>query len=282
MQIWEPGANARRLIYSLPLVKFLVISALFGSVLLSAADRDMSVVTLNMAKETGVDRILRELSATPALRDADLLLLQEVKQDSGQRQCVAEQLAAKLGRYVVYSPAETGITDQGLAILSRYPLRDVRVRPLRRYNLGYRSRSRIALSATAESPWGSVRVVNTHLDTRLNAQERLEQLEPVIRDTDEFAGARIIGGDFNSNFFRWIGNMFPAPSFRSQAYAVQDFMIHHGFRTGLSMGRTTFDYLGLQLDWIWLRGLQPHDSRVYPLDFSDHHAVWTRVEFPRS
>jgi hypothetical protein len=49
-----------------------------------------------MAKETGVERIVRELATTPA-RQADLLLLQEVKQDNGQRQCAAEQLAAAFG-----------------------------------------------------------------------------------------------------------------------------------------------------------------------------------------
>src|SRR5882724_8983588 len=71
--------------------------------------RAMSVITLNMAKETGVDKIVSELRATPAAQ-ADLLLLQEVKQDRGQRQCAAEHLAASLGLHVVYSPAETGVT----------------------------------------------------------------------------------------------------------------------------------------------------------------------------
>ena len=35
----------------------------------------------------------------------------------------------------------------------------------------------------------------------------------------------------------------------------------------------------MHLDWIWVRGLKVRASRVYPLNFSDHHAVWTRVEF---
>src|SRR5260370_804369 len=39
----------------------------------------ISVVTLNMAKETDGGRIVAELRANPVLRDADVLLLQEVK-----------------------------------------------------------------------------------------------------------------------------------------------------------------------------------------------------------
>ena len=239
----------------------------------------VSVVTLNMAKETSVQKIFREFDANPALRDADVLLLQEVKQQDGERQCVAEQLAAHLGLHVAYSPAETGVTDQGLAILSRFPLRDVQTRALKRYDLRFRSRSRMALSATADSPSGPIRIFNTHLDTRLNTRERLEQLDPVIRECAASTGAHIVGGDFNSNDFRWIGHVLPAPAFRSQAAGVEDFMTRQGFHTALSAATPTFDYLGMHLDWIWLRDLEPRASRVYPLDFSDHHAVWTRVEF---
>jgi endonuclease/exonuclease/phosphatase family metal-dependent hydrolase len=234
----------------------------------------MSVITLNMAKETDIDKIISELRA---FRDVDMLLLQEVKQDQGQRQCSAEQIAALLGLHVAYSPAESGVTDQGLAILSRFPLHDVRVSALKRFDLRYHSRSRFVLAATADSPWGPVRVFNTHLDTRLNTRERLQQLEPVLRDSAEFDGPRIIGGDFNSNSFYWIGHILPLPAFRSQAYGVQDFMVRNGFRTAGSVSEPTFDYLGMRLDWIWLRGLEASESRIYPLHFSDHHALWTRI-----
>jgi len=40
---------------------------------------------------------------------------------------------------------------------------------------------------------------------------------------------------------------------------------------------TTFDYLGMHLDWIWLRGMRSLSWRVFPLKFSDHHACWTRI-----
>ncbi|HTM48991.1 MAG TPA: endonuclease/exonuclease/phosphatase family protein [Bryobacteraceae bacterium] len=236
-------------------------------------------MTLNMAKETATDRIVRELRETPA-GQADLLLLQEVKQAPGQGKCSAEQLASSLGMHAVYSPAETGVTDQGLAIVSRFPLHDVETKALKRYDLRFRSRSRIVLAATMDTPWGPVRVVNTHLDTRVNAAQRLEQLQPVIHSASQFKGPRIVGGDFNSNPFYWVANVIPFPALRSQALEVNDFMTGNGFRSAVPVSKTTFDYLRMHLDWIWLQGLDARESAVYPLAFSDHHAVLTRVEFP--
>src|SRR2546425_2247234 len=76
---------------------------------------------------------------------------------------------------------------------------------------------------------------------------------------------------------RWIGHVLPVPAMRSQAEAVREFMTRNGFRSGVSAAEPTFDYLGMHLDWIWLQGCEARVSRIYPLDFSDHHAVWTSV-----
>ena len=231
-----------------------------------------------MAKETSADRILGELRSVAALRDADVFLLQEVKEEPTQK-CVAYRLGTALLLHVAYAPAAAGVTDRGLAILSRFPLRDVQIHALKPYNLHFHSRTRLALSATADTPWGPVRLSDTHLDTRLNTTDRLAQLDPVVRDSAAFAGRRILGGDFNSNPFYWVERVLPLPAIRSQAYAVEEFMTRNGFQTAIPESAATFDYLGMHLDWIWLAGLRPAGSRVIPLDFSDHHAVWTRVEF---
>jgi endonuclease/exonuclease/phosphatase family metal-dependent hydrolase len=155
----------------------------------------------------------------------------------------------------------------------------VQIRPLRSYNLVFHTRVRFALSATAETPWGPVRFSNAHLDTRINTADRLAQLAPVVRDSAAFQGRRVVAGDFNSNPFYWVDHVLPLPAIRSQAYGVEDFMTQQGFRTAIPESATTFDYLGMHLDWIWLDGLRATASRVIPLQFSDHHAVWTRVEF---
>jgi endonuclease/exonuclease/phosphatase family metal-dependent hydrolase len=236
---------------------------------LCAGERQLSVVTLNLAKEPSVARIAGELKSIAALREADVYLLQEVEPRS-----TADQLAASMGLRVVGSTEAAELPNLGLAILSRYPLRDVRVRPLPRYDLVFRSRSRFALSATADTPWGPVRIVNTHLDTRLNAPDRLAQLEGAVRDGG--GGLTVVGGDFNSNWFYWLGHVVPVPA-RPQGRAVEAYMTRAGYRSAVPAAETTFDWLGQHLDWIWLRGLKPAESRVYPLKFSDHHACWTRV-----
>jgi endonuclease/exonuclease/phosphatase (EEP) superfamily protein YafD len=113
----------------------------------------------------------------------------------------------------------------------------------------------------------------------LNAGERLDQLEPVILDCAEFRGPQIVGGDFNSNDFYWLGRLLPLPRPRSQTRALHSFMTKRGFHTPVPLERPTFDYLGMKLDWIYAAGLHARDSQIYPLQFSDHHAVWARFSY---
>jgi endonuclease/exonuclease/phosphatase family metal-dependent hydrolase len=262
----------------LPLIAALLAVPAASPSRVASAGPGLTIVTLNMAKETSADRILREWTAAPRLREADIFLLQEIKEQPGT-QCIANRLGAALGLHVAYSGEAPGVADRGLAILSRFPLREVRTRALNHFDLRFHSRTRFALSATADTPWGPVRLDDVHLDTRLNARDRLAQLEPVVRDSARFAARRIVAGDFNSNPFYWIEHIVPLPALPSQAVAVEAFMKKQGFATAISESETTFDYLGMHLDWIWMAGLRSTESQVLPLDFSDHHAVWTRVEF---
>ena len=103
-------------------------------------------------------------------------LLQEVSQGLAGT-CVGSSLGSALGLPVAYSPAPSD-TGLGLAILSRFPLRDVQIRNLKPYHLRFRTRTRFALMATADTPWGPLHLSDTHLDTRLNTADRLAQLEP--------------------------------------------------------------------------------------------------------
>lgn len=254
----------------MPHVRKTTFALLLLPVALCAGERALSVVTLNVAKESSVQRMASEITSVPALRDADVFLLQEVEPRSS-----AVDLAAKFRMHVVGSKEALEVPHLGLAILSRYPLRDVRVRPLTRYDLVYRSRSRFSLAATADTPWGPVRIVNTHLDTRLNSIDRLVQLRDAMSDVG--GGAAIIGGDFNSNWFYWISHVVPLPA-RSQSRSVESFMTRAGYASAIPPSTTTFDWLGQHLDWIWVRGVKSTDSRVFPMKFSDHHACWTRVE----
>lgn len=238
----------------------------------------LTVVSLNLAMREDVDQVAAELSATGIAQSADVLLLQEVlhRKPFGD---VAAQLGERLGFESVYREA-FAIDDErssGLAILSQYPHRDTRVLNLRRFDLAFRSRSRIALGAAVETPTGPVHLFNVHLDTRINLKPRLDQLESVAREVASLTGPAIVGGDFNTNNNWWLASAIPLPFISRQAAGLLRFMEGRGFRSAFERGRPTPDALGMQLDWLFLRGLQATTGSIRPMQVSDHHALVVSV-----
>jgi endonuclease/exonuclease/phosphatase (EEP) superfamily protein YafD len=142
-------------------------------------------------------------------------------------------------------------------------------------NLIFRSRKRVLLAATIQTPQGPTRVINAHLDTRINPGGRLRQLEPAIDDAKRFSGAALIGGDLNTNDMQWVSHVVPVPWPGWQASRVRDLMAQNGFHTPFVNRRATFDHLGMQLDWIFLRNLAATSAEIRPVAFSDHHELVT-------
>lgn len=241
-----------------------------------SADRAFSVVTLNMAKETNPGKVAQSLARIPRLENADLYLFQEVQQVSG-RPSVAEEVFQNRGYKTAFRPS-AGFVDQGLAIVSRYPIAEIAVIPLKAYDLRFHSRNRFALAATIKTPWGDLRVWNVHLDTRINADERVAQLQPVLDSAAVREGAKLIGGDLNTNQFRWIANVLPLPASQPQGLAVQDSMRKFGFESPLPLRVATHPRLRSHLDWIFLSNLKALDASVEPVSFSDHNAVWIHAQ----
>jgi endonuclease/exonuclease/phosphatase family metal-dependent hydrolase len=226
-----------------------------------------TVMTLNLAKVTDVDAIVKEL------RPADILLFQEVVRTGEGVPSVAERIAQKLGFHVQFASPDGWTTFSGIAILSRFPLSDTTIHNVTRVNLVFRSRRRILLAATAQTPAGPVRVICAHLDTRINPAERIRELGPAIEDTTRFNGPSLIAGDLNTNDMQWVSHVVPVPWPGWQATRVRDLMAQSGFHTPFVNRRATFDHLGMQLDWIFLRKLAASKAEIVPLDFSDHHAL---------
>jgi endonuclease/exonuclease/phosphatase family metal-dependent hydrolase len=226
-----------------------------------------TVLTLNLAKVTDVDAILREL------RPADILLFQEVVRTKDGVPSVAESIAQKLGMNVQFGSPDGGSTVSGIAVLSRYPLTDTTIHNIIRIDLLFRSRRRILLAVTAQTPAGPVRIVCAHLDTRINPAERIRELAPALEDTRLFDGPAMIAGDFNTNDMQWVSHVVPVPWPGWQATRIRDFMTQNGFHTPFAARRATFDHLGMQLDWIFLRKLGTVKAEIVPMEFSDHHAL---------
>lgn len=243
---------------------------------LPASDRAFSVVSLNLAKESDPDKVVDAIWRVPRLRDADLFLFQEVM-TGNPGSSVAEETASRLGYSAAFSAAAPNVPDQGLALVSRYAIEDVDVKPLKACDLRIRGRSRFAMSATVQTPWGGVRVWNAHLDTRINAEERLEQLQPIIDEASRQSGPQLIGGDFNTNNLLWLGSIVPIPGGPSHGAAIRSAMKRHGFETPFLRKMNTYPAFRRHLDWIFVRELRSLAASVEPTPFSDHNAIWASV-----
>jgi endonuclease/exonuclease/phosphatase family metal-dependent hydrolase len=167
------------------------------------------VVTLNLWGEQGPleQRWPAVVDGLGAL-DADAILLQEVRQIAGRLPNQAETLGAALGLEVAFRKTVSwGDGDEGLAILSRHPLRDVGHLPLPHAT---EKEARILLQASAETPSGPVGLFTSHLNYRLaDGQKREDQLVAAESQVAAHpARVKIWGGDFNatpdSDEIRWL------------------------------------------------------------------------------
>ena len=173
--------------------------------------------------------------------------------------------------------AQSARKGSGLAVISRFPLNETAVIPLEHFNLVYRSRDRIALAQTVETPLGDVRLFNLHLDSRVNSDQRLDQLSSVLEAADKETRPVIVGGDFNTGDFYWVGHVLPLPGQRNQRRALLTRMAAGGYQTPFESTGPTHDRLGLKLDWIFLRKLRPLAAGTQEISFSDHHAIWADI-----
>jgi endonuclease/exonuclease/phosphatase family metal-dependent hydrolase len=240
---------------------------------------DLTVASLNLA---GRPELAEVLAVWVRERGADVVLLQETGGDDRDGAAFAADAGRRLGYASAYVPArdvEPG-RSQGLAILSRYPLERVRARALAYNQLRFRSRCRVVMAATVDTPEGRVQVVNVHFDTRINAERRLAQVEQSLQMLDGPSRLRIVGGDFNTVNVKWWNSMWPLPFAQRQVDAVLERMTEAGFHTPFVRTRPTLQvlFLGLKLDWVYLsQELIVQDAGVDDLPFTDHRGVWTRV-----
>ena len=238
-----------------------------------------TIASLNIA---GDPRTGDTVAAWARERGVDVLLLQEVGNRSHDGEAFVAALSDRLGFHFAYAPANRlgDAETQGLAILSRHGLSDVRTYSLKYHRLRFRSRCRIALTASLATANGPVRLVNVHLDTRINSRDRVAQLAPLLDALDPVDAPQIIGGDFNTMDVRWFRTMWPLPYLQRQAAAVRARLGQNGFQTPFTGGRPTFRFLGLplRLDWLYLKRLEAVDWNVDTVRFTDHRGVWARVK----
>jgi endonuclease/exonuclease/phosphatase family metal-dependent hydrolase len=221
------------------------------------ADTDtLRVVSFNIAFAEHVDSAIALLTSEPALRGADVILLQEMDAKATQR------VADALGMWYVYYPAIFHLRtrrDFGNAVLSRWPIvQDAKI--VLPHVSRYARTHRTATAATIRVGADLVRVYSTHLGTMADVRSaaRGAQLRAIVADAAPHARV-VIGGDLNDTS---IGRVA-----REMGYA---WPTEQGPRT-TRMGRW---------DHIFLKGLRTPDSGAAGtvLDVrraSDHRPVWS-------
>ena len=235
--------------------------------------------------------MIRELSRLKP----DVLCLQEtaIRQSApfyNQARVIAQALGLKSSAFANYgNPAQVSASIQyGIAIVSRWPLLEVRVRKLPSGH-GGPADTRVALFAEIDAPDGPLGVVTTHLSWRPEEAEiRSMQLGLMMRELagDAFAAstARIVlAGDLNATpdepAIRALSDYF------TDAYAVA----HPGepghtwsSRNPLTLGAHLGDR---RLDYIFcgktaeVRKSQVILDQPAPVFISDHFGVFAELEW---
>lgn len=221
----------------------------------------LKVVAFNVEYALHVDRAVAELRKNGALRDADIVLVQEMD-ESG-----AHAFADSLGFGYVYFPATLHpVTkrDFGNAILSRYPIENAR-KIILPFLARFRRTQRAAVGATIVVGERRIRVYSVHIATFIGngPRARRAQLAAVLADADSFPIV-VLGGDFNSG-------------------TVPEIALRRGFSWPTRhLGRTESFW---SMDHILLKGLSLARGLATGLvrdnyGASDHKPVWARIVIP--
>jgi endonuclease/exonuclease/phosphatase family metal-dependent hydrolase len=232
-------------------------------------------VTFNVHAKSA-DAIAHGIHSSQIMYGADLFLLQEIESIASEPESRARQVARRLDMHFAYAPAYARWDggSHGVAILSRFPLRDIEVIELPRYDVHFNSGRRIALGATADTDGGAVRLYSVHLDNRINPSARLYQLTPVLERAEQDNGAVVIGGDLNTSPFCWLAHVVPVVCGR-QAARLEAAVRLRGYATPAVDVGPTSKWLGMRLDALFTRGLTPVYAAVdRAVQLSDHLPLW--------
>lgn len=243
----------------------------------------LRVVTFNVHFARRPLEIVRAIRSNAHLRDADIFLLQEIEFHEREVISRAEAMASALGLNYVYAPARPLRTrgSHGLAILSRVQLEDVQIISLPFYRLMLRSRPRIALLGKLRLGGTSIQICNAHLDTTLSIENRIAQMDGILKAIRQSSARRIIiGGDFNTLPFLFVGNRSVPVFFSNQRRRFDAHMRKMGFTTTERMGYTLRrGIVGFQLDGIYTKQLRILRSGVErQIAVSDHKPVWADIK----
>jgi len=245
----------------------------------TAANSEIKVISYNIRWRGGdeLKRLAKLLNEDAEIGGAAILGLQEVdrhKKRTGNHN-TAKALADELGLHYAWAAppaAKPGDEEEtGVAILSAYPLSDVRriVLP----NPGPNRRRRVALGATVELEGQHWRVYSAHTETRISVDKKMDQFNAILEDLARYPAdmPAIVMGDLNT----WQGSADDKTiKLFSKAGLKTPFGSQSTFRR-----RVLFVPIELRLDWVWLRGLDATGHGIdREIEVSDHWPLWTTLK----
>lgn len=239
----------------------------------------LRVVTFNVGCRS-LQEVISFVAETE-LGGADLILLQEVETETWYN--LHDPIIFNNESFqVVFHPLRyTKVGTHGLAVLSKHKLLSIELVELPGFNLLYNSRKRFIQRVKLLFEGHVVEVVNIHLDTRLNWQDRLRQIDPIFKLSSE--NKILIAGDFNVLPLRFLGNVMPV-WFSDQLNKLQEKMFVEGFQ-GLDYFGHSFFFgpFKWKLDHFFVKDLSLAFVQVLKKEgFSDHFPVLGEVKIINS
>jgi endonuclease/exonuclease/phosphatase family metal-dependent hydrolase len=272
------------------------------------AQDELTVLAYNILRGFEVDAQLEMITSGVDFPVPDVLFLSEV--DRGCRRTdfrnIAREYAERLGYYYVYAtefvelPGDRGPTgpydpplcEHGNAIVSRYPLGNVRQIRHAENRSWYtppgtadpdepRLGGRIAIAADAKIGPRLVRLYGLHLESTLSALDvRDAQAEEIALDGEALTQPAIAGGDLNTFFY-----FNDLEKGTLEEPAVKSF-VDRGYADAhqallLDARYTSFDPFPMVIDLILPRGLEVIEAGRCPPErcesLSDHLPVFARL-----
>jgi len=243
-----------------------------------ALPAEFKIVSFNIRWRSGdeLKELNKLLQEDPEIGSASIIALQEVdrrKKRTGNSN-VAKLMADELGMHYAWAappaPKPGDEEETGVAILSVYPLADVRriVLP----HEGPNKRRRAGIGATVEIHDQKWRVYSVHAETRISFDKKLEQFKAILQDLAQFPPnmPAIVMGDFNT----WEAKAAPKTiKLFTEAGMRTPFGSQSTFKRRILIMPIEF-----RLDWVWLRGLEPASYGIdRKVDLSDHWPLWMNV-----
>jgi endonuclease/exonuclease/phosphatase family metal-dependent hydrolase len=235
----------------------------------------LRLVTYNVEYAPDVPALADAIRNEPSVAKGDVFFIQEIESYPDEGASRASRLADELALGYVYVPARLRDTGtHGLAILSRYPIRNVQRMDLP--DMSQTVRHRIAISADIDLGGTLVSIIDLHLETKLDPQERIAQLHPAVIDAPD---AVIIAGDFNMSWVEWVNGVPILAAGADQAPIVDSYMSAQHFETPAADSGPTEHMFGIEqrLDAIYPRGYALTFGGVPRVGPSDHWPMWADV-----